>query len=264
MDIDLQARVYLVNIGVNSNNGTIKSPIFSDGTFEVMPRPEARSLWAPTLPAYPKMSSYNDSDEPLSNYVSNRYRNVRVMDDPEFKTFTYGANLEESRYRKRLLDCRPGDYLFFVALLSDYEDSFTLNESAFYIVGFIYIMDILPDIRVFPNGPEFVKFGHNAYIRRAVYHPKTLKGLSIWKGDPSLSKRLKYAVPFDKEFILENIPDHRRENWLNNDVDLRHISHYVRSARLIFEKKDSLSLHKKLSWWQNIGQNNLDINVPLN
>ena len=74
MDIDLSSNIFLVTVGVNSRHGTIKSPIFEDGTFELMPRPEERSLWAPTLPAYPKMTAFNHPGEPLSNYVSDHYR----------------------------------------------------------------------------------------------------------------------------------------------------------------------------------------------
>ena len=62
------ARIFLVNVGVNASHGALRSHIFSDGTFEFLPIPEERRLWSPTLPAYPKLEAYNDPDKTLADF----------------------------------------------------------------------------------------------------------------------------------------------------------------------------------------------------
>ena len=70
----------MVNVGVNASHGALRSPIFTDGTFEFLPIPEDRRLWSPTLPAYPKLAAYNDPDKTLSkasrSVWSGKSRNV--------------------------------------------------------------------------------------------------------------------------------------------------------------------------------------------
>lgn len=257
MEIDLSSRIFLVTVGVNSSHGAIRSPIFQDGTFELMPKPEERSLWAPTLPAYPKMASFNNDEEPLSNYVSSRYRNVRVMDDPEFQSFTYGAYIKDSQYQRKLLMCKPGDYIVFLSLLTHYDEKFTPYQRGYYIVGFMYVEKTLFFPDKFPDREEFADFGKNAYIRRAVYHPKTLDGVCLWKGDPSMSIRLKHAVLFKIESILKRKtqPDKRATKSPRDDVSK--IGGYLRYVQVPFDQSgDSEMFENKIEWWNEIKSEN--------
>jgi hypothetical protein len=262
MDIDLSSSIFLVTVGVNSSHGAIRSPIFRDGTFELMPKPEERSLWAPTLPAYPKMASFNNSGEPLSNYVSSRYRNVRVMDDPEFQSFTYGAYVENSQYQRKLMRCKPGDYIVFLSLLTHYDEKFIPHHRGYYIVGFMYVEKTLFFPNKFPDREDFANFGKNAYIRRAVYHPKTLEGVCLWKGDPAMSIRLKHAVLFKIESILKQKKQHYDQGTKFPRDDVSKIGGYLRYVQVPFDKGDDPEVfEKKIEWWNEIKNGNPNLSL---
>ena len=257
MHIDLSSNIFLVTVGVNSRHGTIKSPIFEDGTFELMPRPEERSLWAPTLPAYPKMTAFNNPGEPLSNYVSDHYRNVRVIDDPEFESFTYGAYANDSLYKRKLMACKPGDYIVFISLLTNYDQGFMVKQRNYYIVGFIYVEKILFSPNKFPNREDFANFGKNAYVRRAVYHPKTLDGVFLWKGDAAMSKRLEHAVLFEMDSIGIAKKDRDNKNNDSTTSDFHKISNYLRYVQVPFQSGNDLEIfEKKVEWWDAIKASN--------
>ncbi|MFL2640166.1 MAG: hypothetical protein ACJ0OL_02445 [Dehalococcoidia bacterium] len=259
MDIDLSGRIFLVTVGVNSRHGAIRSPVFPDRTFELMPKPEERSLWAPTLPAYPKIGSFNNSEEPLSNYVSSRYRNVRVMDDPEFQSFTYGGYIDDSQYKRKLMLCKPGDYIIFLSLLTQHDEKFSPQQRDYYIVGFIYVQKTLFSPSKFPDGEDFANFGKNAYIRRAVYHPKTLEGVRLWKGDPAMSMRLKHAVLFNMESILK--PPFSSKKVSTKD-GIRKTGGYLRYVQVPFAQDDNPEVfEKKIKLWNSIKNENPDLSL---
>jgi hypothetical protein len=255
-------RIFLVNVGVNASHGGIRSPIFSDGTFEMLPIPEERSLWAPTLPAYPKLTCFNDPDETLANYVSDRYRNVRLHDDPEFRTFTYGDNPNTAPRAAGLRACGPGDYLFFVARLVRYEGGRFLKDAAgFYLVGYLLVEEVLEDVTVFLKGRDFTVFGRNAHVQRAVYHRKALDGFWVWKGSPERSKRFHYAVPLDRALCESTLCDANGSAWRwdSSRSELQVIGSYTRSGRMVIDPSTKEGADRAHCWWQAIRERNPDV-----
>lgn len=260
---DIGARIFLVNVGVNASHGSIRSPIFSDGTFEFLPIPEPRSLWAPTLPAYPKLSSFNDPSEPLSTYVSDHYRNVRLHDDPEFRTFTYGDNPNASPRAAGLRSCGPGDYLFFLARLAPYREGRFVGDPGFYLVGFYLIEEVLKDVTTFPVGRDFTVFGANAHVRRAVYHRKTLDGFWVWKGSSERSLRVQKAVPLDRALCEATLLDAKGApwSWTSHRSDLQVIGSYTRSGRLAIDGGTVEGAARSQLWWEAVVERNPEISL---
>ena len=261
--IEMGARVFLVNVGVNASHGSIRSPLFSDGTFELLPIPEARALWSPTLPAYPKLACFNDPTETLATYVSDHYRNIRLHDDPEFRTFTYGDNPNASPRAAGLRACGPGDYLFFVARLVPYADGRFRGDPGFYLVGFLLVEEVLKDVTVFPNGRDFTLFGANAHVRRAAYHRNALDGFWVWKGSSERSSRLRYAVPLDRAMCQATLRDARGTPWRwdAGRSDLQVIGSYTRSGRMVIDGATVHGADRAHLWWEAVTARNPDVLV---
>ncbi len=256
--IDSDARIFLVNVGVNASHGALRSPVFPDGTFEFLPIPEERRWWSPTLPAYPKLASYNDPDETLAQYAPVSRWNDRLHDDPEFRTFTYGDNPRTAARAAGLTQCGPGDYLFFLARLVQRD-----GAAGFYLIGFFRIADLLRDVQEFPTGRDFQVFGANAHIRRAAYHPRALNRFWVWKGDPDVSLRLPRAVPVTRSLAEATLLDARGRpwSWGGGRSELQTIGSYTRSARLVIDPAAPGGRERARRLWEAVSARNPEIVV---
>ncbi len=257
-------RIFLVNVGANASHG-VRSPLFADGTFELLPIPEPRKWWAPPMSTYAKLDCFNDPGESVAKYVSARHRGTRVHNDPEFETFTYGDDCGVNPRAAALKQARPGDVLLFVARLVRYESGRFTKEAGFYFVGYIRIEDMLQDVRKFPFGKALVAFGHNAHIRRAIYHQKTaLNGFSVFKGSAAGSKRLQRAVPLTRALAEDLFRDARGKPWLwekNGRSDLQTIGSYTRSVRAVLDAAKREDAERMQRLWDALRRSNPEIAV---
>lgn len=253
--VTLRSRIFLVNVGANASH-PVRSPIFDDGTFELLPIPEERDRWAPTIPAYARIPCWNDPSESLGLYVSDRHRGVLVHDDPEFHTLTYGDNPNRSPRAGGLRGCGPGDYLFFLARLTPHDGSRFHSAPGFFLVGFFQVDDVLRDVTTYPHGKSFATFGANAHIRRATYHRDALDAFWVWHGDPRRSLRLPFAVPVTREICDLSLRDAKGRpwNWGPGRSELQWIGSYTRSARRVIDGRDSDSddYSRALTWWNHV------------
>jgi hypothetical protein len=260
--VDTNSRIFLVNVGVNASH-SIRSPLFDDGTFELLPIPEDRGQWAPTLPAYARIPCWNNPDESLGNFVSDLHRGTLVHDDPEFRTLTYGDNPNRSPRAAGLRACAPGDYLFFVARLTPYDGSRFHGDPAFYLVGFFFIKDVLKDVTAYPHGEIFATYGANAHVRRATYHRKALDGFWVWKGSSVGSLRFPRAVPLTREVCEATLRDAngRHWNWAPHRSELQWIGSYTRSARLVIDGGDggTEAQTRASAWWSHLSSINPEV-----
>ncbi len=256
VSVDPAARLFLVNVGVNASHGSLRSPIFADGTFEFLPIPEERRWWSPTLPAYPKLTAFNDPDRTLADYASVSRWNDRLHDDPEFRTFTYGDNPQTTGRAAGLTSCGPGDYLIFLARLVA-ED----NAAGFYLIGFFRVTEVLRDVTEFPKGRDFTVFGANAHIRRAAYHSGALNKFWVWKGDPRASLRLLRAVPLDREFTEATLLTAQNRPWIwsANRTELQTIGSYTRSGRMVIDPAEQGGTQRAMRLWEAVAAHNPEI-----
>ena len=91
--IEMAGNIFLVNIGVNSSHRA-KSPIFSDGTFELMPIPEDSSVVSDSGRTYADLPSYNAGYPELTHFLPKHWNNKPCHNDPDFESFTYGDNCD--------------------------------------------------------------------------------------------------------------------------------------------------------------------------
>jgi hypothetical protein len=126
-------RVVLLRIGVDTGEGGILGPLFTNDRFELVPIPDARGLdtrtYGTTLGRYGRL---------LADYFPPAKRAIRAPQamhvDPEFDTFTYGDPTHPKRGLRKL---KSGDLLVFYAGLQRWPANGT--RGALYIVGYFEV-----------------------------------------------------------------------------------------------------------------------------
>lgn len=254
----MSGRIFIVNVGVNASH-PVRSPIFPDGTFEFMPIPEERHLWAPPLPTYAKLECFNEPGESLALYTGDNHRGIRVHNDPEFETFTYGDNCADSPRAAALANADAGDYLLFLSRLVRYQDGRYTKDAGFYFIGYIHIDRVLRDVRQFPFGQNLPVFGANAHILRSIYHKQMLNGFCVFKGTDD-SRRFRVAVPLDRALAEDVLRDAqgRPWTWAAHRTELQTIGSYTRSIRCAVDPAQPGEAERADQLWQVIQDANPD------
>ncbi|MDI6839263.1 MAG: hypothetical protein QMD71_00135 [bacterium] len=142
-------KLFIANVGVNTSHVSkgLRSPIFSDKTFEFIPIPEEEERKKVLFsPRYCEIRCFNKPNLAISEYLCPERRsdiahndpefNDPEFNDPEFKSFTYGDIF--SPRAANLKEIQPDDLLFFLARLWLYKDGFT-NESDLYFIGYFTV-----------------------------------------------------------------------------------------------------------------------------
>lgn len=124
--------VVLLRVGVDSGAGGIQGPLFSDGSFELIPIPDNSGLGQRT---YGNTSGMKGT--PFSAYFP-AHRRAAMVDqamhvDPEFETFTYGDPTSPKAGLRKLV---PGDILAFYAGLEGRDHP---SAPALYLVGYFVV-----------------------------------------------------------------------------------------------------------------------------
>jgi hypothetical protein len=246
------SRIFIINVGVNASHDTLRSPLFDDRSFEFIPIPEKSKSRhkcpdCELLPRYLDLKPFGNHN--LLEIIPKRYHNLRVHNDPEFDTFTYGDYPTLSPRAANLKNIKIGDYLFFLARLVRWRNGRFTDEAGFYFIGFFEIKDILKNVTSEPSKDQLRIFGNNAHIRRGLYSSEFWDGFWVFRGSKN-SKRFKYAIPFTKEFANTILDDLKRGKiiWPSNRSELQVIGSYTRACRIIREEKNDI-------FWKFIDEN---------
>lgn len=124
--------VVLLRVGIDSGSGGMQSPLFQDGSFELLPIPDSSGVG---LRTYGNTSGTRGS--PFADYFPARRRASMASQamhvDPEFETFTYGdPTLPKAGLRK----LQPGDMLAFYAGLEGWQH---VSAPALYLIGYFVV-----------------------------------------------------------------------------------------------------------------------------
>jgi len=219
-------RIFIINVGVNTEHRQ-QSPLYEDGTSEFVPIPgdyeegqtyaDVRQFYHPNKPLLDRFAK--PAISPLG----------RVHNDPEFVTFTYGDNTRE---KGRLGKLERGDFLFFLARLVPHEEGhFNTERAIFALIGYLEIDEWLDDA----DNPLFTSpaFNRNAHVRRWENDPSSFNNFVVFKGSTD-SRRFRYAVPFDREFV-DHVPilDKEWNAWQwGKRSDNAVIGSYTRAPRM--------------------------------
>jgi Nucleotide modification associated domain 3 len=191
--------VFLANVGVNASH-PVSSPLHADGTFELVPIPEAVP-WRP-----PMLRGWRD-------------RPVHV--DPDFTSTpaTYGDNCRRAGRAYSLRRARPGDRVVFLARLVN-------HRPGFFVVGALEIEDVLNDVVADPGAGWW---DGNAHVRRA-RATQTWDSFWVFRGSKA-SRLYERAVPFGRAELTRVFGDDLR--WPAHRTELQTIGSYTRAVRRI-------------------------------
>jgi Nucleotide modification associated domain 3 len=190
---------FLANVGVNASH-PVNSPLHADGTFELLPIPEAVP-WRP-----PMLRGWRD-------------RAVHL--DPDFTSTpaTYGDNCRRAGRAFSLRRAQRGDVIVFLARLRN-------HEPGFYLVGSLEVASVLPDVVGDPGGGWW---DGNAHVRRA-RATGSWDCFWVFKGGPR-SKLFDRAAPFTRKELTAVFGHGLR--WPAHRTELQTIGSYTRAVRRI-------------------------------
>ena len=169
-----EMRIYMANVGANSNHKGLFSPLFEDGTFEFVPIWEEDMALdeSPHAVHYQDLRSHYHPDQDLLPYVPKGLWGAACHNDPEFKTFTYG-DVGSNPRSSRLTGMRTGDTLLFLVLQPQIE-----SEAAFVMAEAGSGLMAPP-----PSGPLQYRFRRGSWLPdQAVQQPAHLGNRQRYQG----------------------------------------------------------------------------------
>lgn len=185
-------KLFIINIGVNSAEAKkyfIKSPVFNDGSFELIPIMESSARAKYSTCTYGSLKCFNDKNKYLRNYIPEDYWEEIAHNDPEFATFTYGDNYIKPK-GANFLKVTRGDILLFLARLYGYEGEEFIGNGDQYFIGYLTVQDIIINDKTKEINDDRLK--RNAHYIR--YKNGMGETFIILTGDPGKSFRFKHAL----------------------------------------------------------------------
>ena len=168
--------VVLLRVGIDSGSGGIQGPLFSDGSFELVPIPDSSGVGLHTYGhTMGTKGRYLSEYFPGSARARAQAQSMHV--DPEFDTFTYG---DPTLPKAGLKNLKPQDMLVFYAGLKGWEHA---RPPALYIVGY-FIVKWAGLAREHPDELVREKCGANFHVRYDSLYQKQRDRLVLVKGDP--------------------------------------------------------------------------------
>lgn len=233
-------KVFIVNVGVHSGHKPLRSLRFEDETFEFVTIPENEQLRyekSPQLVHYADLEMKNDIR--IEDIIRERYLKQVTHHDPEFHTYTYGDTLHQENGRAKarsinLAKAESGDILLFYARLVDWIDGSFTSRAGFYFIGFLEIDRVFDNITKRPTPDTYRRLKRNSHIIRAEYLGYE-NPFWVFSGTKE-SKRLKYALPFNKQTISKmkiRRSNGKPLNWNKHPSELAAIGRYFRAIRII-------------------------------
>jgi putative DNA base modification enzyme with NMAD domain len=203
---------FLANVGVNAAHAA-RSPLFTDGSFALLPIPEPVAWREPML---------RGSDVPQMRAHAPRTWSERAVHlDPDLTAdhATYGDNCRTAGRAFSLRRARPGDLLVFLARLH-------AACPAFHLVGCLEIADAIADVILDP-GPGW--WDANAHVRRA-RATGTWNSFWVFRGTRRI-RLFDRAAPFTRRDL--EILFGAGLRWPSHRTELQTIGSYTRAVRRI-------------------------------
>ena len=230
--------IFLANVGANSSHRFL-SPLFDDGSFELITIPEEPFADGPHSVRYRDLRSHYDPSESLARWVPDRLLDKATHFDPEFGTNTYGDKCERAPRAFGLKEARPGDLIFFLVRLARWSAGRFTGETGFFMIGFIEVESVFRA----PTGPSGAvvpaRFAANAHVRRAMNNDRFWDEFWVFAGTDR-STRFDRAVPVDRAFADSVLRTASGEPYAftPNRTDLQVIGSYTRACRRIIDPRE--------------------------
>ncbi len=233
-----QPSIFLANVGANSSHRFL-SPLFDDGTFELITIPEEPFAAGSHSVRYRDLRSHYDPNESLARWIPNRLLDSATHFDPEFGTNTYGDNCERAPRAFGLKEARPGDLMFFLVRLARWSAEQFTGETGFFLIGFIEVESVFRA----PSDPSGAvapaRYAANAHVRRALNDGRWWDAFWVFAGTDR-STRFPRAVPLDRAFAdrILRTASGKPYAWPINRSELQVIGSYTRACRRIIDPRE--------------------------
>lgn len=156
-------KVALLRVGIDAGCGGIQGPLFSDGSFELLPIPDRKGVDPRTYGnTFGRAGRYFVDYFPPTR--QDRMRDQSLHLDPEFTTFTYGDPTPPKRGLRTL---EPGDLLVFYCGLQGWDFQ---SAPALYLIG-VFEVETAGLAAAFDPNQLRRDFGENFHVR----HPAVFK-----------------------------------------------------------------------------------------
>jgi hypothetical protein len=195
----------LLRIGADMGTGGGLSPIYKDGTFDLVPIPEAEGTTEDRT--YQEMAGRDGRS--LAGFVSEEYRSSPPHIDPEFGTYTYG---DPTQKRTQLARLQEDDLLVFYAGLRpyDYQDSPRLFVVGYFTVDAVHDLE---EMSVAERRSVLDRLENNAHAKRTETTPDSKNPNKdafpvIVEGKPDESRLLDRARPLSDAFVSRTNPQY--------------------------------------------------------
>jgi hypothetical protein len=165
---------FVANVGANAAH-RVRSPVFWDGSFELLPIPERRP-WAPPMVRMPAVWGN---------------RGVHLDPDLGAEVPTYGDNCRRAGRAFALRRARPGDRIVFLARLHPHGPA--VAQPGFYLVGQLDVVEVASDLTEDPGNGWW---DGNAHVRRA-RAGAPWDSFWVFRGGPA-SRLYPKATPFTR------------------------------------------------------------------
>lgn len=195
------ARIFVVRVGADTKHSPVRSPVFRDGRFELVPIVEFDKrldrfpiVHKKPLQRYCDIACFNyDAGANLGVYAGRKAKDV-AHNDPEFEEMTYGdlSNAKASNLigsaRRAERGTEKGDYLFFLARLEEYDGIRYTGRAGHYFVGYFQVEACFGPKQEPLSDLEEAVIGRNAHVRRAKADPELWsdpeRRFWVFKGGP--------------------------------------------------------------------------------
>ena len=202
---------FLANVGVNAGHAA-RSPLFPDGSFELIPIPEPVRWRRP-------MVRFADLDRRVP--APWLQRAAHLDPDLDSPSPTYGDNCRTAGRAYSLRRAEPGDLIAFVARLRAPD-----GAAGFHIVGCLEVEELLADVT---DDPGRGWWDDNAHVRRARAYG-AWNSFWVFRGGDA-SRLFDTAKPFGRTDAAELFGD--TWLWRNGRTELQTIGSYTRAVRRV-------------------------------
>ena len=219
-------RVFLANVGANASHAPVVSPLYPDGTFDLIPIPEFNSRFKLSCLRYCDL--HWNRGLLVHQILGARRWKWHCHNDPDLDNGVYGDLPESSTRAAALRSARPGDLLGFFGRLRPVGARLGSPPAGFYILGSFRIRSVFrPVASVRP--PRAQGVSTNPHVRKWVAGSPEMFWLFL--GKPGRHTRSIPPVKLTREVLIRLLPKSKSWNWGRGRSDLQTIGSYLRSIR---------------------------------